>query len=103
MTIAAANRIIGDRRLEPFRKVVESKESDVIHCRAPESKEGARYGSQNTGAQRSAAACDIPVMADVGLDALEAELAPVSRPSWSFRQLLDRIGEFFYRRGAAST
>jgi hypothetical protein len=86
MMIAAANRIIGDRRLEPFRKVVESKESDVIHCRAPESKEGARYGSQNTGALRSAAACDIPVMADVGLDALEAELAPVTRPSWSFRQ-----------------
>ena len=40
--------------------------------------------------------------ADVGLDALEAELAPVARPSWSFHQLLDRIGEFFYRRRAAS-
>jgi|HubBroStandDraft_3_1064219.scaffolds.fasta_scaffold15185_4 hypothetical protein len=26
--------------LEPFRKVVESEESDVIHCRAPESKLG---------------------------------------------------------------
>ena len=35
------------------------------------------------------AACNIPVMADVGLDALEAELAPVTWPSWSFRQLLD--------------
>jgi hypothetical protein len=41
--------------------------------------------------------------ADVGLDALEAELAAVSQPSWSFHQLLDRIGEFFYRRRAAST
>jgi hypothetical protein len=41
--------------------------------------------------------------ADVGLDALEAELAPVARPSWSFHQLLDRIGEFFYRRRAASS
>ena len=41
--------------------------------------------------------------ADVGLDALEAELAPVARPSWSFHQLLDRIGEFFYRQGPAST
>jgi hypothetical protein len=26
--------------LEPIRKVVESRESDVIHCRAPESKQG---------------------------------------------------------------
>jgi len=41
--------------------------------------------------------------ADVGLDALEAELAPVARPSWPFHQLLDRIGEFFYRRRAAAT
>jgi hypothetical protein len=48
--------------LEPFRKVVESGESDVIHCRAPESKEGARCGSLNTGERRSAAACDIPAI-----------------------------------------
>ena len=41
--------------------------------------------------------------ADVGLDALEAELPAVSQPSWSFRQWLERIGEFFYRRRAAST
>ena len=41
--------------------------------------------------------------ADVGLDALEAELAPVAQPGWSFRQLLEQIGEFFYRRGPAST
>jgi hypothetical protein len=40
--------------------------------------------------------------ADVGLDALEAELASVAWPSWSFHQALDRIGEFFYRRRAAS-
>jgi hypothetical protein len=26
--------------LEPIQEVVESEESDVIHCRAPESKEG---------------------------------------------------------------
>jgi hypothetical protein len=48
--------------LEPFRKVVESKESDVIHCRAPESMEGARCGNLNTGERRSAAACDIPAI-----------------------------------------
>ena len=36
--------------------------------------------------------------ADVGLDALEAELDSVP-PSWSFRGLLEQIGQFFYRRG----
>jgi len=41
--------------------------------------------------------------ADAGLGALEAELAPVARASWSFRQLLERISEFSYRRGPAST
>ena len=41
--------------------------------------------------------------ADVGLDALEAELAPVAQPSWSFRQLLERIGEFVGRRRPAPT
>ena len=43
------------------------------------------------------------LMADVGLDTLEAELAQVVQPSWSFRQLLEQIGQFFYRRGPAST
>jgi hypothetical protein len=41
--------------------------------------------------------------ADVGLDVLEGELAAVSQPSWSFRQWLERIGEFVGRRGPAST
>lgn len=41
--------------------------------------------------------------ADVGLDALEAELDLDSvPPSWSFRGLLEQIGRFFYRRGPAS-
>ena len=35
--------------------------------------------------------------ADVGLDVLEAELAFELRDRWSFRQLLERIAEFFYR------
>ena len=41
--------------------------------------------------------------ADVGLDALEAELAAVSQPSWSFRQWLERVGEFVGRRRPAPT
>ena len=41
--------------------------------------------------------------ADVGLDALEAELASVAQPNRSFRQLLEQIGDFFYRRRPAST
>jgi hypothetical protein len=42
--------------------------------------------------------------ADVGLDTVgAADLAPAARPSWSLHQLLDRIGEFFYRQGPAST
>jgi hypothetical protein len=41
--------------------------------------------------------------ADVGLDALEAELAAVSQPSWSFRQWLERLGEFVGRRRTAPT
>jgi hypothetical protein len=41
--------------------------------------------------------------ADVGLDALEAELAFELRDRWSLRQLLDQVGAFFYRRGPAST
>ena len=41
--------------------------------------------------------------ADVGLDALEAELVAVSQPSWSFRQWLERIGEFVGRRRTAPT
>ena len=41
--------------------------------------------------------------ADVGLDALEAELTLAAEPSWSFGHLLEQIGQFFYRRGPAST
>ena len=41
--------------------------------------------------------------ADVGLDALEAELAAVSQPGWSFRQWLERLGEFVGRRRPAPT
>ena len=41
--------------------------------------------------------------ADVGLDALEAELTLAVQPSWSFGHLLEQIGQFFYRRGPAST
>jgi hypothetical protein len=41
--------------------------------------------------------------ADVGLDALEAELAVVSQPSWSFRRWLERLGEFVGRRRTAPT
>ena len=40
--------------------------------------------------------------ADVGLNALEAELATVAQPGWSIGQLLGQIGEFFYRQGPAS-
>jgi hypothetical protein len=39
--------------------------------------------------------------ADAGLDALEAELDRVAQPGWSFRQLLEQIGMFLCRRGAA--
>lgn len=41
--------------------------------------------------------------ADVGLDALEAETAAEIRSSWSFRQLFEQLGEFFYRSRPAST
>jgi hypothetical protein len=41
--------------------------------------------------------------ADVGLDALEVELATVSQPNWSFRQWLERIGQFVRRRRPAPT
>jgi hypothetical protein len=41
--------------------------------------------------------------ADVGLDALPAELATVSQASWSFRQWLERLGEFVGRRRPAAT
>ena len=40
--------------------------------------------------------------ADVGLDALEAELAFELRDRWSFHHLLEQIGAFLHRRGAAS-
>jgi hypothetical protein len=36
--------------------------------------------------------------ADVGLDALEAELAGVPEPDWSIRHWLERIGEFVGHR-----
>jgi hypothetical protein len=49
--------------LEPIQEVVESEESDVIHCRAPESKRGgARCGRLNIAAQRTVAVCDIPAI-----------------------------------------
>jgi len=41
--------------------------------------------------------------ADVGLDALEAELSAAPEPGWSFRQWLGRIGEFVQRRRPAPT
>lgn len=41
--------------------------------------------------------------ADVGLDVLETELAAVSESGWSFRQWLERVGEFFRRRRSAPT
>lgn len=41
--------------------------------------------------------------ADVGLDALEAELTPVLQRSWSFRELLERLGELAGRRRPAPT
>lgn len=39
--------------------------------------------------------------ADVGLDALEAELSAEAESSWSFRQWLERIGELVGRRRPA--
>jgi hypothetical protein len=41
--------------------------------------------------------------ADVGLDLLEAEPAPVAQRGWSFRQLLERISELMGRRGPVPT
>jgi len=41
--------------------------------------------------------------ADVGLDALEAGLAGVPEPDWSFRQWLERVGKFVRRRQPAPT
>ena len=41
--------------------------------------------------------------ADVGLDALEAELAAEPQPSWSFRNWLERVGEFVRRGRPAPT
>ena len=40
--------------LEPIREVLESDESDVIHCWALDSLESARCGSLNTALQRTA-------------------------------------------------
>jgi hypothetical protein len=36
--------------------------------------------------------------ADLDLDALEAELDWIARPSWSFRQLREQVSQFFCRR-----
>ena len=41
--------------------------------------------------------------ADVGLDVFEAELAVAARPSWSLRQLLERIADLVRRRESATT
>ena len=35
--------------------------------------------------------------ADVGIDGLEAEPAPVARRTWSIRQLLERVADFAAR------
>ena len=40
---------------------------------------------------------------DAGLDLVEAELDTAAQPSWSLRQVLEHIREFFYRQGPAST
>jgi hypothetical protein len=42
--------------LEPIREVLESDESDVIHCWALDSLESARCGSLNTALRRTAVA-----------------------------------------------
>jgi hypothetical protein len=42
--------------VEPIREVLESDESDVIHCWALDSLESARCGSQNTALRRTAVA-----------------------------------------------
>jgi hypothetical protein len=39
---------------------------------------------------------------DVGLDALEAEPAVAAEPGWSFRLLLEQVGQFLHRRAPAS-
>jgi hypothetical protein len=41
--------------------------------------------------------------ADAGLDALEAEQAPVAPRSWSLRQMLQQLGDFVRRRRPAPT
>jgi len=41
--------------------------------------------------------------ADVGLDVLEAELAPVAQRSWSFRRLLERLRPNLLRKLPAPT
>jgi hypothetical protein len=45
-----------DGLLEPIREVLESDESDVIHCWALDSLESARCGSLNTALRRTAVA-----------------------------------------------
>src|SRR3954452_23924897 len=46
----------GSRVSEPIREVLESGESDVIHCWALDSLESARCGSPNTALPRTAMA-----------------------------------------------
>jgi hypothetical protein len=40
---------------------------------------------------------------DVGLDLVEAERDTAAQPSWSFRQLLEQLGEFFSHQKPTST
>jgi len=50
LTSSRTAKRCSSRFLVPFRKVVESRESVVIHCRAPELHDGARCGSLNIAA-----------------------------------------------------
>jgi hypothetical protein len=59
-SIALCNRLINHYAdlapLEPIREVLESDESDVIHCSALGSLESARCGSLNTALRRTGVA-----------------------------------------------
>ena len=48
--------LLFNQALEPIREVLESNESDVIHCWALDSLESARCGSPNTALRRTAVA-----------------------------------------------
>jgi len=43
------------------------------------------------------------LMADAGIDKLEAARVPAARRSWSFRQLLERIGDLARHREPSPT